>query len=64
VLSQHGEVQVPFQVTPPFSLVYNSKAVLPIEVEIPSSRVLMEANLDELNLIEEKCLTALCHCQL
>ena len=50
------------------------EAVLPIEVEIPSMRVLIEAKLDEaewvrtrldeLNLIEEKRLTALCHGQL
>ena len=58
----------------PFSLVYGMEAVLPIEVEIPSMRVLMEAKLteaewcqaryDELNLIEEKRMTALCHDQL
>ena len=58
----------------PFSLVYGMEAVLPIEVEIPSMRVLMEAKLteaewclsryDELNLIEEKRMTALCHGQL
>jgi transposase InsO family protein len=48
----------------PFSLVYGMEAVLPIEVEIPSLRVLMETKLeeaewvqtrlDQLNLIEEK----------
>ncbi|RDX93541.1 Retrovirus-related Pol polyprotein, partial [Mucuna pruriens] len=58
----------------PYSLVYGTEAVLPIEVEIPSLRVLDEAKLDEaewiqqrldqLNLIEEKRLTALCHGQL
>ncbi|GAU25046.1 hypothetical protein TSUD_155200 [Trifolium subterraneum] len=58
----------------PFSLVYDMEAVLPIEVEIPSLRVLMETKLeeaewaqarfDQLNLIEEKRLTALCHGQL
>ena len=58
----------------PFSLVYGMEAVLPIEVEIPSMRVLMEAELseaewcqsryDQLNLIEEKRMTALCHGQL
>ena len=58
----------------PFSLVYGMEAVLPIEVEIPSLRVLMEAKLEEvewvqaryeqLNLIEEKRLNALCHGQL
>jgi len=58
----------------PYSLVYGMEAVLPIEVEIPSMRVLMEAKLDEaewvqsrydeLNLIEEKRLKALGHGQL
>ena len=53
----------------PFSLVYGMEAVLPIEVEISSLRVLMEAKLeeaewvqaryDQLNLIEEKRLKAL-----
>jgi hypothetical protein len=47
------------------------EVVLPIEVEIPSLRVIMEADLDEiewvqsrydqLNLIEEKRLTVVCH---
>ena len=58
----------------PFSLVYGMEAVLPIEVEILSLRILMEAKLekvewvqaryDQLNLIEEKNLKALCHSQL
>ncbi|RDX90449.1 hypothetical protein CR513_27689, partial [Mucuna pruriens] len=53
----------------PYSLVYGTKAVLLVEVEIPSLRVLAEAELtqirlDRLNLIEEKRLTALCHGQL
>ena len=58
----------------PFSLVYKMEAVLPIEVEISSLWVLMEAKLeeaewvqawyDQLNLIEEKRLKALCHGQL
>ena len=58
----------------PFSLVYGMEAILPIEVEIPSLRVLMEAKLEEakwvqarykqLNSIEEKRLKALCHGQL
>ena len=58
----------------PYSLVYGTEAVLPIEVEIPSLRVLSETNLDEaewirkrmdqLNLIEEKRLATLCHGQL
>ena len=55
----------------PFSLVYGMEVVLPVEVEIPSLHVLMEAKLteaewwqtrvDELKLIEEKRLTALCN---
>ena len=59
---------------PLFSLVYGMEAVLPVEVEIPSIRVLMEAKLseaewchnryDQLNLIEEKRITVLCHGQL
>lgn len=58
----------------PFSLVYGMEVVLLVEVEIPSMRILMEAKLDEvewiqnnydqLNLIDEKRMTALCHGQL
>ena len=58
----------------PYSLVYGMEVVLPIEVEILSLRVLMEVDLDEaewvqsrydqLNLIEEKRLTAICRGQL
>ncbi|GAU40633.1 hypothetical protein TSUD_190100 [Trifolium subterraneum] len=58
----------------PFSLVYGMEAVLPVEVEIPSMRVLMETELaeaewcqnkyDQLNLIEEKRMAVLCHGQL
>ncbi|RDX73854.1 Pol polyprotein, partial [Mucuna pruriens] len=58
----------------PYSLVYGTKAVLPIKVEIHSLRVVVEAELDEfewvrnwldqLNLIEEKRLTVVCHGQL
>jgi len=57
-----------------FSLVYSMEAVLPTELEIPSMRVLMETKLeeaewvqarfDQLNLIDEKRLIALCHGQL
>ncbi|XP_050915308.1 uncharacterized protein LOC127130323 [Lathyrus oleraceus] len=57
-----------------YSLVYGMEVVLPIEVEIPSLRVIMKADLDEaewvqsrydqLNLIEEKRLTIVCHGQL
>ncbi|KAG8500944.1 hypothetical protein CXB51_002957 [Gossypium anomalum] len=55
----------------PFSLVYGMEAVLPIEVEIPSLRILTEIRLDEaewvqsrydqLNFIEEKRLRAIRH---
>jgi len=58
----------------PFSLVYGMEAVLPFEVKIPSLRVLMETKLeevewvqaryDQLNLIDEKRLVAICHGQL
>ena len=58
----------------PFSLFYGMEAVLPLDVEIPSLRVLMEAKLteakwcqtrfDQLNLIQEKRMKALCHGQL
>ena len=54
-----------------FSLVYKMEAVLPIKVKIPSLKVLMETKLKEaewvkniydlLNLIEEKCMKAICH---
>ncbi|PKI70851.1 hypothetical protein CRG98_008742 [Punica granatum] len=56
-----------------YALVYGMEAVLPVEVEIPSMRVLVESKLKEvewakqryeqLNLIDEKRLTALCHGQ-
>ncbi|KAI5445260.1 hypothetical protein KIW84_013482 [Lathyrus oleraceus] len=58
----------------PFALVYGMEVVLHVEVEIPSMTVLREAKLteaewvqsryDQLNLIEEKRLTAMCHGQL
>ncbi|KAI5391257.1 hypothetical protein KIW84_076197 [Lathyrus oleraceus] len=58
----------------PFSLVYGMEAVLPVEVQIPSLRVLMDVKLreaewvrtryEELCLIEEKRLAAICHGQL
>ncbi|PKI58354.1 hypothetical protein CRG98_021229 [Punica granatum] len=57
----------------PYSLVYGMEAVLPIEVEIPSMRILAETVLEEaewakqryeqLNLIDERRLKALCHGQ-
>lgn len=58
----------------PFSLVYDMDAVLPVEVEIPSLRILtnvkldetewVQARLDQMNLIDEKHLAAICHNQL
>ena len=58
----------------PYSLEYGMEAVLPVEVEIPSLRILSQTQLDEsewaqaryeqLNFIDEKRLTALCHRQL
>ncbi|RDX69720.1 hypothetical protein CR513_51127, partial [Mucuna pruriens] len=56
----HSSVRTSTRATP-YSLVYNMEAVLPIEVEIPSLRVLAKNRLDQLNLIEEKWLTALHH---
>ena len=58
----------------PYSLVYGTEVVLPIKVEIPSLRVLKKVELEEaewvqaryeqLNLIEEKRMKAICHGQL
>nr|XP_027067607.1 uncharacterized protein LOC113693243 [Coffea arabica] len=55
------------------SLMYGMEAVLPAEVEIPSLRILMEAQIEEaewikerqeqLSLIDEKRLNAVCHGQ-
>ena len=55
----------------PFSLVYGMEAVLPMEVQIPSLRIMkdtglneddwMQTRLDQLNLIDEKRLAAICH---
>ena len=39
-------------VATPFSLVYGTDAVLPVEVEIPSLRVLMETKLDEAEWVQ------------
>ena len=57
----------------PYTLTYGIEAVIPIEIEIPSLRVLLDTKLvedewvktryDQLNLIDEKRLTALCHGQ-
>jgi hypothetical protein len=58
----------------PYSLVYRMEAVLPVEVEILSLRILSQTQLEEaewaqvryeqLNFIDEKRLAALCHGQL
>ncbi|XP_070039863.1 uncharacterized protein [Nicotiana tomentosiformis] len=57
-----------------YLLVYGTKAVIPAEVEIPSLRIVAEAKIDDdewvitcleqLNLIDEKRLTSVCHGQL
>ncbi|PHU10509.1 hypothetical protein BC332_22369 [Capsicum chinense] len=58
----------------PYLLVYGTEAVIPAEVEIPSLRVILEAEIDDdewvknqlehLSLIEKKRLTSVCHGQL
>jgi hypothetical protein len=58
----------------PYMLVYGMEAVMPLEVEIPSLRVLIDFELEEvewanviyeqLNLISEKRIAAICHHQL
>ena len=58
----------------PFSLVYGMEVVLLVEVQIPFLRIMRGANLDEdewiqtrldqLNLIDEQRLTAICHGQM
>jgi hypothetical protein len=60
--------------TTPYSLVYRMEAVMPLKVEIPSLRVLMDSKLEkaewakvryeQLNLISEKKIVAICHHQL
>jgi hypothetical protein len=57
----------------PYTLVYGMEAVMPLEVEIPSLRVLVDSELEEvewvkvryeqLNMIGEKRLAAICHHQ-
>ena len=57
----------------PFSLVYSMESVLPVEVQIPSLRIMNEAGLgkdewlwtrlDQLNLIDEKQLVVVSHGQ-
>ena len=73
-LHTHGtEVRTSTGATP-YSLVYGMEAILPIEVEITSLRVLrkvklekaewVQARYEQLNLIEEKKMKAICHSQL
>ena len=40
----------------PYSLVYGMEAVLPVEVEIPSLRILREAELEEAEWVEDHCI--------
>ncbi|XP_050919144.1 uncharacterized protein LOC127136649 [Lathyrus oleraceus] len=57
-----------------FSLVYGMDVVFPVEVGIPSLRILtnvklneaewLQTRFDQLDLIDEKCLAAICHGQL
>ncbi|XP_075103581.1 uncharacterized protein LOC142178152 [Nicotiana tabacum] len=58
----------------PYMLVYDTKVVIPVEVEIPSLRVIQDAKLDDaewtrvrqeqLMLIDEKRMDVVCHGQL
>ncbi|KAK4732895.1 hypothetical protein R3W88_025883 [Solanum pinnatisectum] len=58
----------------PYLLVYGTEAVIPAEVEMPSLRIIQEAELDnadwickridQLTLIDEKRMVAVCHGQL
>ena len=58
----------------PFSLVYVMEVVLPTKVQIPSLRILKDAGmskdewiqtqLDQINLIDEKRIAAVCHGQI
>ncbi|XP_070001962.1 uncharacterized protein [Nicotiana sylvestris] len=62
------------QCATPYLLVYGTKAIIPAEVEIPSLRIVAKAKieddewvktrLEQLNLIDEKRLEAMCHGQL
>ena len=57
----------------PYLLMYGTEAVIPAEVEIPSLRIIQEAELsnvervskriDQLTLIDEKRMIAICHGQ-
>ena len=69
----HVSVRTSMGVTS-YSLVYGTEAVLPVEVEIPSLRILSQTELleaewacsryEKLNMIDEKRMIAMCHGQL
>ncbi|RDX68710.1 hypothetical protein CR513_52272, partial [Mucuna pruriens] len=68
IIRKMADFRANFHRSNPYSLVYGTEAILPIEVEIPSLRLedaeWIQRRHDQLNLIEEKCLTVLCHGQL
>ncbi|XP_070005771.1 uncharacterized protein [Nicotiana sylvestris] len=72
LLGYRTTVRTSFGATP-YLLVYGTKAVVPIEVEIPSLRIIVEVeiednewvktHLEQLTLIDEKRMGAVCHGQ-
>ena len=58
----------------PFSLVYGMEVILPVKVQIPSLRIMkdtdleedewIQTRLDQINMIDEKRLAAVCHGQM
>jgi hypothetical protein len=66
----HTSILTPTRATP-FSLVYGFEAVLPIKIELPSLKISLKnlmseeeyrvAHLQELQLLDERCLNALNH---
>ncbi|XP_070013725.1 uncharacterized protein [Nicotiana sylvestris] len=73
LLGYHTTVRMSTGATP-YLLVYGTEAVIPAEVEIPSLRIIQEAKLsdaewvrshyEQLALIDEKRMNAVCHGQL
>ncbi|XP_070021694.1 uncharacterized protein [Nicotiana sylvestris] len=73
LLGYHTTIRTSVGATPYF-LVYGTKAVIHAEVEIPSLRIVADAEIDDdewvktrleqLSLIDEKTLAAVCHGQL
>lgn len=73
LLGNHTTVRTSIGDTP-YLLVYGSEAVIPTKVEIPSLRIIVEAKiensewvktrLEQLTLIDEKRMDAVCHGQL